>query len=99
MGESLYGKFGIATVTSGFIILIIAFFVSMTLGWLMPVIVIILLALGLIINIGGIILGIVGIKKDDLRENAIRALIAGIIFLIVGILLIILNIYIRALIG
>lgn len=99
MGESLYGKFGITTVTSGFIILIIVFFVSATFGWLMPGIVIILLALGLIINIGGIILGIVGIKKDDLRENAIRALIAGIIFLIVGILLIILNIYIRALIG
>ena len=99
MGESLYGKFGIAVVTSGLIILIIAFFVSMTLGWLMPEIVIMLLALGLIINIGGIVLGIVGIKKDDLRENAIRAFIAGIIFLIVGILLIILNIYIRVLLG
>ncbi len=99
MGESLYGKCGIATVSSGLIIFIIAFFVSSTFGWLMPEIVIMLLVFGFIIDIGGIVLGKIGIKKDDLRENAIRALIAGIIFLIVGILLIIININIRAMLG
>lgn len=89
MGESLYGKFAFYIDKAGFIILIPAFFVSMTFGWLMPDIIVNILVLGLIITIVGIVLGIVGIIKDDLKEKAIRALIAGICFLIVGILIIV----------
>jgi hypothetical protein len=101
MGESLYGKFGVDTVGIGFIILVMTFFVSIMFGWLMqPEIITMLFVLGFIINILGIVLGIVGIIKDDLREKAIRALIAGICFLIVGIaFVVIFNIYINAILG
>ena len=101
MGESLYGKFGSDVVIIGFIFLIITFVVSIMFGWLMPESIISLLfVLSFIVTILGIVLGIVGIIKDDLREKAIRALIAGICFLIVGIVLIILyNSYFSALFG
>ena len=100
MGESLYGKFGFDAVIIGLIIFVITFFVAMTFGWLMPDIINNLIVLGFIINIVGIVLGIVGIIKDDLREKAIRTLIAGICFLIVGIaLIIVFNMYISALSG
>jgi len=72
----------------------------MTFGWLMPDIINNLIVLGFIILIVGIVLSIVGIIKDDLREKAIRALIAGICFLIVGIaLIIVFDMYISALLG
>ena len=87
MGESLYGKFAFDVVVIGFILFIITFFISATFGWLMPEIINNLIVLGFVILIGGIILAIVGILKDDLREKAIRSLIAGIIFLILGIVL------------
>ena len=101
MGESLYGKFGVSMVGTGFMILVIVFFVSIMFGWLMPEGTInMLFGLSFLILFVGIVLGIVGIIKDDLREKAIRALIAGIIFLIVGIVLIILyNTYLTALFG
>ena len=100
MGESLYGKFGFDIVTAGFIILFTAFFVSMTFGWLMPDINKNLIVFGFIILIVGITLAIVGIIKDDLKEKAIRSLIAGICFLILGIALIVLfNTYIGVLLG
>lgn len=98
MGESLYGKFGTDAVIIGFIIFVITFFISMTFGWLMPDIINNLTVLGFIILIVGIVLAIVGIIKDDLREKAIRALIAGICFLIVGIaLIIVFDLYLSAL--
>ncbi len=87
MGDSLYGKFAFDVVVIGFVIFIITFFISATFGWLMPEIINNLIVLGFVILIGGIILAIVGILKDDLREKAIRSLIAGIIFLILGIVL------------
>ena len=87
MGESLYGKFAFDVVVIGFVLFIITFFISATFGWLMPEIINNLIVLGFVILIGGIILAIVGILKDDLREKAIRSLIAGIIFLILGIVL------------
>ncbi len=100
MGESFYGKFGFDIVIAGFIILFTAFFVSMTFGWLMPDIIKNLIVFGFIILIVGIILAIAGIIKDDLKEKAIRSLIAGICFLILGIALIVLfNTYISALLG
>lgn len=85
MGESLYGKFGSDVVIIGFILLIVAFFSSINLGWLMPTPVNIFYMGGFIIEIIGIVLGIIGIKRDDLREKAIRSVIAGIFFLIAGI--------------
>ena len=88
MGESLYGKFGVSIVKAGFITLIISFTVIMMFGFFLPESTIsMLFALPLLVNIVGIVLGIVGIIKDDLREKAIRALIAGILFLIVVIVL------------
>lgn len=100
MGESLYGKFGFDAVIIGFITFVITFFVAMTFGWLMPDIINNLIVLGFIILIVGIVLSIVGIIKDDLREKAIRALIAGICFLILGIaLIIVFDMYISALLG
>ncbi len=83
MGESLYGKFGFDAVIIGFLILIITLFVSMGFGWLIPDLFNNLKVLGFTILIIGIILAIVGIIKDDLREKAIRTLIAGICFMIV----------------
>ena len=66
----------------------------------MPEIINNLIILGFIILIGGIILAIVGIIKDDLREKAIRSLIAGIIFLILGIVLsVFFETYLSALLG
>ncbi|MBY8992698.1 MAG: hypothetical protein KGD58_18280 [Candidatus Lokiarchaeota archaeon] len=101
MGESLYGKFGTDMVIVGFILLVITFFVSIMFGFLLPESTInLFFVLSFLVLIVGIVLGIVGIIKDDLREKAIRALIAGICFLLVGIALIILyNIYISALFG
>ena len=100
MGESLYGKFAFDLVVIGFILYIITFFISATFGWLMPEIINNLIVLGFIILIGGIILAIVGIIKDDLREKAIRSLIAGIIFLILGIILsVFFETYLGALLG
>ncbi len=101
MGESLYGKFGVNIVKADFIILVITIFVSIIFGFLLPESTIIMLfVLSFLVIIVGIILGIVGIIKDDLREKAIRALIAGILFLIVGIAFIIpYNTYISALFG
>ena len=90
VGESLYGKFGFDAVVIGLVIFVITFFVAATFGWLMPDIVNNLIVFGFIITIVGIILAIVGIIKDDLREKAIRALIAGICFLIFGSVLIVL---------
>ncbi len=100
MGESLYGKFGFDAVIIGFIFFVITFSISMTFGWLMPDIINNLIAFGFIILIVGITLAIAGIIKDDLKEKAIRTLIAGICFLILGIALIVLfNTYIGALLG
>ena len=100
MGESLYGKFGFDAVIIGFITFVITFFVAMTFGWLMPEIINNLIVFGFIITIVGIVLGIAGIIKDDLKEKAIRALIAGICFLILGSVLIVLfDMYISALLG
>ena len=101
MGESLYGKFGTDMVIIGLILSVITFFVSVTFGWLMPQSTISLLfALSILFTIGGITLAIVGIIRDDLREKAIRALIAGICFLILGIAFIVLyNTYFSALFG
>ena len=101
MGESLYGKFGTDMVIVGFILLVITFLVSIMFGFLLPESTInLFFVLSFLVLIVGIVLGIVGIIKDDLREKAIRALIAGICFLLVGIALIILyNIYISALFG
>ncbi len=82
MGESLYGKFGFDAVIIGFMILIITLFVSMGFGWLIPDLFNNLKVLGFTILIIGIILAIVGIIKDDLKEKAIRTLIAGIFFII-----------------
>jgi hypothetical protein len=88
MGENLYGKFGTDVVKVGLIFLIITFVVSITLGLFIPHSIInVLFVLSFIILIVGIVLGIVGIMKDNFREKAIRALIAGISFLIVGIAL------------
>ena len=59
-----------------------------------------LIVFGFIITIVGIVLAIVGIIKDDLKEKAIRALIAGICFLFLGSVLIVLfDMYISALLG
>ncbi len=100
MGESLYGKFGFNAVIIGFILFVITFFISMTFGWLMNDIITNLIVLGFVIIIAGIILAIVGIIKDDSKEKAIRSLIAGICFLIVGIALtIVFDLYISALLG
>jgi len=101
VGESLYGKFGTDMVIIGLILSVITFFVSVTFGWLMPQSTISLLfALSILFTIGGITLAIVGIIRDDLREKAIRALIAGICFLILGIAFIVLyNTYFSALFG
>ena len=101
MGESLYGKFGVSMVGAGFMTLVIVFFVSILFGWLMPENTVnMLYGLSFLILFIGIVLGIVGTIKDDLREKAIRALIAGIIFLIVGIVMIVLyNTYLNALFG
>ena len=100
MGESLYGKFGTNMVIIGLMILVIAFFVSIMFGWIMPEISNWLYGFGFLFDIMGIILGIVGIIRDDLREKAIRALIAGICFLILGIAFnVIFNIYISAILG
>ena len=66
----------------------------------MPEIINNLIFLGFIILIGGIILAIVGIIKDDLREKAIRSLIAGIIFLILGVVInVFFKTYLSALLG
>ena len=100
MGESLYGKFGTNMVITGFMILVMAFFVSIMFGWIMPEISNSLYGFGFLFDVVGIILGIVGIIRDDLREKAIRALIAGICFLILGIAFnVIFNIYINAMLG
>ncbi len=100
MGESLYGKFGFNAVKIGFILFFITFFISMTFGWLLPDFINSLIVLGFIILIVGIILAIVSIIKDTLKEKAIRSLIAGFCFLFMGIALIVLfNIYIGALLG
>ena len=101
MGESLYGKFGTDMVIVGFILLVITFFVSIMFGFLLPESTInLFFVLSFLVLIVGIVLGIFGIIKDDLREKAIRALIAGICFLLVGIALIILyNTYLSALFG
>jgi hypothetical protein len=100
VGESLYGKFGFDAVIIGLITFVITFFVAMTFGWLMPEIINNLIVFGFIITIVGIVLGIVGIIKDDLKEKAIRTLIAGICFLILGSVLIVLfDMYISALLG
>lgn len=90
MGENLYGKFGFDAVKVGLIIFVITFLVGVMFGWLMPDIINNLIVFGFIITIVGIVLAIVGIIKDDLREKAIRALIAGICFLILGSALIVL---------
>jgi hypothetical protein len=90
VGENLYGKFGFDAVKVGLIIFVITFLVGVTFGWLMPDIINNLIVFGFIITIVGIVLAIVGIIKDDLREKAIRALIAGICFLILGSALIVL---------
>ena len=101
MGESLYGKFGVDIVKVGFVILVIIFFISVMFGWLLPQSTIsMFFALSFLVTIVGIVLGIVGIITDDLREKAIRALIGGICLLIVGIILnIFYNIYVSALFG
>ena len=100
MGESLYGKFATDMVVIGFVLYVITFFISATFGWLIPELINNLIILGFIILIVGIILAIVGIIRDDLREKAIRALIAGIIFLILGIVLnIFFKTYLSALLG
>ena len=101
MGESLYGKFGTDMVIVGFILLVITFFVSIMFGFLLPESTInLFFVLSFLVLIVGIVLGIVGIIKDDLREKAIRALIAGICFLILGIAFnVIFNLYIRAIFG
>ena len=101
MGESLYGKFGVSIVKAGVITLAIMFFVSIMSGFFLPESTVnLFFILPFLVLTVGIVLGIVGIVKDDLRENAIRALIAGILFLIVGIALFILyDMYISALLG
>jgi hypothetical protein len=86
VGESLYGKFAKDMVLVGFIFSVIVLVASLIGGWMIPQgIIFLLYLLSFMITTLGIVLGIVGIIKDDLRENAIRALIAGIILLIVGI--------------
>ena len=99
MGESLYGKFGFDMAIIGITFLIISFFVSMLFGWMMPQnIVMWLYVVPFIFLILGIVLGIVGIAKDDLREKAVRTVIGGIIFVIVGIIMVVAyNLYIIAL--
>ena len=101
MGESLYGKFGVSVVKAGIISLFIVVFVTLMAGFFLSESNITLLfGLVFLIIIVGIVLGIVGTIKDDLREKAIRALIAGIIFLIMGIVLYFLYItYLRPLFG
>jgi len=87
-------------VVIGFVLFIITFFISATFGWLMPEIINNLIFLGFIILIVGIILAIIGIIKDDLREKAIRSLIAGIIFLILGVVInVFFKTYLSALLG
>ena len=86
MGESLYGKFGVSIVKAGFIILIMTIIVTLMFGFILPGTNInMFFLLSFLVLIVGIVLGIVGIIRDDLREKAIRSLIAGILFLIVGI--------------
>lgn len=101
MGESLYGKFAFTAVTSGITVLAITFFVTILFGWLMPENTdTMLYGLFFFIIIVGIVLGIVGIIRDDSREKAIRALVAGVIFLIIGIVLyVVYNTYLSALFG
>jgi len=100
VGESLYGKFGIDSVIIGLMLLVIAFFVSIMFGWLMPEISNWFYGFGFLFDILGIFLGIVGIIRDDLREKAIRAVIAGICFLILGIVFIVIfEIYIDTILG
>ncbi len=101
MGERSFGKLGFDAVVIGFIIFVVTFFGSMRLGWpdisnnltvfgfVVPDIINNLTVLGFVILIVGIVLAIVGIITDDLREKAVNALIAGICFLIVVIGLII----------
>ncbi|MBD3211362.1 MAG: hypothetical protein GF311_02050 [Candidatus Lokiarchaeota archaeon] len=87
MGEDLYGKFGLVAAKIGVMLLAITIFSAFTFGLFIPEIITMFLVFLYIVNILAIILGIVGILRDTLRENAVRALVAGIIFLIASILI------------
>ncbi len=92
MGESLWGKFGLMLAIIGLMFVVINFFM-VVLSSFLPDMANMLIITGFIASIGAIILGIVGIISDDLRENAIRAVIAGIIFFIVHILILVVREY------
>jgi len=87
MGENLYGKFGFDVALIGFILFIVNFFISFTIGLFFRQIFTLIFIFVIFFNLIAIILGILGILRDDLKEKAIRALIAGVLFLVMGIVL------------
>ena len=101
MEEISFGKLGFGLVILGLTILIITFFISSMFGWLMPESTIKGFFVLLFIPLAfGTIFGFMGILRDDSREKALRAFFGGILFLIVGGLMVVLyNLYIRALLG
>lgn len=99
MGEDLYGKFGLDAAIIGLILLAVTMFIAFTFRLFIPDVVTLLLVFLFISNILAIILGIVGIMRDNLRENAVRALVAGIIFLIASISLVVAINWYKSLLG
>ncbi|MBD3212114.1 MAG: hypothetical protein GF311_05835 [Candidatus Lokiarchaeota archaeon] len=99
MGENLYGKFGFDVAIISLFLLVITMFIAFTFGVFIPDIVIMLLAFLFITDIIAIVLGILGIIRDDLKEKAIRTLIAAVVFLIGAICIVIVYNWFRTQLG
>jgi hypothetical protein len=99
MGEDLYGKFGLSAALIGVILIAVTMFATFSFGLLIPNIMLILFMFLFLSNMLAIILGIVGIIQDNLRENAVRALVGGILFLIAGVGLVVVFNWLHSSIG